>query len=178
MDQRWDEAVAAIGSRSSSATGSTRRMQTAGARDQAAATGSTRTMQTAGYQGGSTTNATGSPNHMQTAGPQGGSTMCWPSRTTADIVAVPSPFVKNDGSASEHVEAELAFFMVVHCWSVWASPLQLTTPSSITWWHRVHVCRRLNCGTPTMILRHAGDTYRQQDSGNRRGGHQRHILPC
>jgi len=111
MDQRWDEAVAAIGSQTSSATGSTRRMQTAGARDQVAATGSTRTMQTTGYQGGSMTNATGSPNHMQTAGPQGGSGMgCWPSRTTADIVAVHSPFVKNDGSASEHVRAELAFY--------------------------------------------------------------------
>ena len=36
--------------------------------------------------------------------------MCWSSRTTADIVAVPSPFVKNDGSASEHVRAELAFY--------------------------------------------------------------------
>jgi hypothetical protein len=33
----------------------------------------------------------------------------WPSRTT-DIVAVHSPFVKNDGSASEHVRAELAFY--------------------------------------------------------------------
>ena len=134
MDQRWDEAVAARDSQTSSATGSTRRMQAAGARDQAAPTGSTRTMQTTGYQGGSMTNATGSPNHMQTAGPQGGSGMgCWPSRTTADIVAVHSPFLKNDGSASEHVRAELAFYcrtltsllcMDTECKSIWATPLQ------------------------------------------------------
>ena len=78
-----------------------RRSQTAGARGQATATGSTR---------GTQTNAARSTIRMESGSQGGSSRNAAPGRTIAATDDVVSPFVKNDGSASEYVKAELAFY--------------------------------------------------------------------
>ena len=107
-----------------------------GSPSQAAATGATRRKQTAASRGGSTTNAAGS---------------C--SRPMVSAVGGASLLVKNDGTASEHVLTALVYHgrsagTVMHgSINLGLSTIWTTRPSSSTWWHRVHACRGLNCGT-------------------------------